>query len=100
MKQLEAMQKQNQIEMEKQMREMGMNPADFNMGGYDDPELAELDREMRKRGKYNLMSLKYIYFRTEAGIMDEDDEAAMLAELDEELGIELVDPAIHQEQLR
>ena len=32
--------------------------------------------------------------------MDEDDEAALLAELDAELGIEPVDPAIHQEQLR
>ena len=41
------------------------------------------------------MSLKYFYFCTETGIMDEDDEAAMLAELDEELGIALVDPAIH-----
>ena len=32
--------------------------------------------------------------------MDEDDEAALLAELNAELGIEPVDPAIHQEQLR
>lgn len=39
------------------MREMGMNPADFNMGGYDDPELAELDKEMRKRGKFQKMRL-------------------------------------------
>jgi len=35
------------------MREMGMDPAEFNMGSaYDDPELAELDKEMRKRGKF------------------------------------------------
>jgi len=29
--------------------------------------------------------------------MDDDDEAAMLADLDRELGIEPVDPAVYQE---
>ena len=49
---MEAMQKQNANEMAEQMKKMGLDPGDFNMGGgYDDPELAELDREMRKRGK-------------------------------------------------
>ena len=31
---------------------MGMDPNDFAMGStYADPELAELDREMKRRGK-------------------------------------------------
>ena len=36
------------------MRQMGFDPKDFAVGGssgYDDPELAALDAEMRKRGK-------------------------------------------------
>ncbi len=43
--------------MAEQMKKMGMDPGDFNMGGYDDPELAELDREMKKRGKFILIKL-------------------------------------------
>ena len=35
------------------MRRMGLDPNELNAGGttYDDPELAELDREMKRRGK-------------------------------------------------
>ena len=52
MAELEALQKKNQAEMDKAMRDMGMDPAEFAGGNtYADPELAELDRELRKRGK-------------------------------------------------
>ena len=33
------------------MKKMGMDPADFNMGGSVDPEMAELEKMMRKQGK-------------------------------------------------
>ena len=34
------------------MQKMGMNPADFNMGGGSaDPEIAELEKMMKKQGK-------------------------------------------------
>ena len=32
------------------MKEMGLDPDEFG-GGYDDPELAELDRQLKKQGK-------------------------------------------------
>ena len=107
---MEAMQKQNANEMAEQMKKMGMDPGDFNMGGgYDDPELAELDREMRKRGKLfwstidrlylNCWSIGFVVEQGAAGITM-DDEAAMLAELDRELGIEPQDPAERAKELK
>ena len=47
MAQLAAMQKQNEAEMAAQMKKMGFDPSDFQMDTYDDPELAELDRQMK-----------------------------------------------------
>ncbi len=53
MAQLEAMQKQNEREMAEQMEKMGMDPAELNMGGgYADPELAELEKMMKRQGKF------------------------------------------------
>lgn len=41
--------------MAAELKKMGLDPSDYGMGGggstYADPELAELDREMRRRGK-------------------------------------------------
>lgn len=68
---------------------MGMDPKDFMHGGggsnYADPELAALEREMMAQ---------------ERGDLGMDDEAAMLAELDKELGIAPVDPAVKTEELK
>ena len=42
------MQKQNDAAMAEQMKKMGFDMSDFNAGNtYDDPELAELDRQMK-----------------------------------------------------
>ena len=30
---------------------MGLDPKDFAMGGYDDPELAALDKQLQKQSK-------------------------------------------------
>ena len=52
MAQIEAMNRANDAAMKAQMKQMGMDPSEFGIGGgYDDPELAELDRMMRKQGK-------------------------------------------------
>lgn len=32
------------------MLDMGMDPNDF-MGGYDDPDLAALDKQLKRQGK-------------------------------------------------
>jgi len=34
------------------MKQMGLDPKEFMMSTYDDPELAELDREMKRRGEW------------------------------------------------
>ena len=48
MAQIAAMNKQNEAAMAEQMKKMGMNPAEFAASAtYDDPELAELDRQMQ-----------------------------------------------------
>ena len=58
--------------MAAQMKQMGFNPAEFAGGStYDDPELAELDRQMQAQERGEVI----------------DDEAAMLAQLDKELGL-------------
>jgi len=47
------------------MKEMGLDPGEF-MGSSEDPELADLEKQLRKQ---------------EAGGDDEDDEDALLREL-------------------
>ena len=53
MAEMAAMQKANAAAMAEQMKQLGMDPTDLGgMGStYDDPELAELDAYMNKRGK-------------------------------------------------
>lgn len=77
---------------------MGLDPKDFAMGGYDDPELAALDKQLQKQNR---------------GEFDEEDPDDMLADLDKELGglglagqqaadessEEEPDPTIHQREL-
>ena len=55
------MQKQNAAEMAEQLKKMGMDPNDFAMGStYADPELAELDREMKRRGKSTYQKVRSV----------------------------------------
>ena len=55
MAQMAAMQKQNAAALAEQMKQLGFDPAEFGAAGggstYDDPELAALDAEMKRRGK-------------------------------------------------
>lgn len=45
------------------MKEMGLDPDDFG-AGYDDPELAALEKQLRKQGK----QLKFISNRKWRGL--------------------------------
>ena len=49
----EAMRKQMEAETAAMMKNMGMDPDEFK-GGYDDPELAALDAQLKKQGKYHI----------------------------------------------
>ena len=50
----EAMRKQMEAETAAMMKNMGMDPNEFK-GGYDDPELAALDAQLKKQGKYHIL---------------------------------------------
>ena len=49
----EAMRKQMEAETAAMMKNMGLDPNEFQ-GGYDDPELAALDAQLKRQGKYNI----------------------------------------------
>ena len=52
MAQIAAMQRQNDAAMKEQMKKLGLDPSEFGQAStYDDPELAELERELQRRGK-------------------------------------------------
>ena len=52
MAQIAAMQRQNDAAMKEQMKKLGLDPSEFAAASaYDDPELAELERELQRRGK-------------------------------------------------
>ena len=79
------MQKQNDAAMREQMIKLGLDPSEIAAAStYDDPVLAEIERDMLRGG----------------GGAGMDDEAAMLAELEREINANLPNPRAKAEELR